>query len=314
MRSAHLLLAAAAVLAPAAPSVAVRRCAPPICCTAREGTTRTDRFSHQLARRINSAAQDSETVQCLLLDCMVPKQRFDLRLPPEVGAAVKEARKNGKTICTLGMEHSFDEQTGRPQFGAVLQRGVEARIESLLPVPMAHGFYSAHTTPRGVGRGGGASKVMMEYDATVIGGRPFELLDPSAVTPKGPLFRAEVRWLNFDRDKPPPTSAAIARAEALKPLVNTWFRLVLSLGLEKEKGHLDRILADLGPMPDAEDATGRALWVAGLVSPLPGLALPPEVELKLEARPLVLAATSPEQRVEAAYDGIVRAIEGLEAL
>ena len=197
MRSAHLLLAAAAVLAPAAPSVAVRRCAPPICCTARDGTTRTDRFSHQLARRINSAAQDSETVQCLLLDCMVPKQRFDLRLPPEVGAAVKEARKNGKTICTLGMEHSFDEQTGRPQFGAVLQRGVEARIESLLPVPMAHGFYSAHTTPRGVGRGGGASKVMMEYDATVIGGRPFELLDPSAVTPKGPLFRAEVRWLDL---------------------------------------------------------------------------------------------------------------------
>lgn len=75
-----------------------------------------------------------------------------------------------------------------------------------------------------------------------------------------------------------------------------------------------QLYADLGPMPEPEDAEGLAFWVAALICPLPGLKLSPELELRLECRPAVLAATSSLERVKAAHGGIVRALKTLRAL
>ena len=106
-----------------------------------------DRFS-VLSRRVASVAAEEDIVQCILLDCMVPRQRYEFRLPPQVGAAVKTVREDGQILCVLGMQHKMDSR-GQPVFGGILRRGVEARIESLLPLPMANGAFSAHATPMG---------------------------------------------------------------------------------------------------------------------------------------------------------------------
>ena len=67
----------------------------------------------------------------------------------------------------------------------------------------------------------------------------------------------------------------------------------------------------MGPVPEANRPSARALWVAGLINPLPGLKLSPQLELQLEARPAVLAARTSGARVEAARRGIDRSIECL---
>ena len=63
-----------------------------------------------------------------------------------------------------------------------------------------------------------------------------------------------------------------------------------------------------------EEADLRALWVAGLICPLPGLAIEPRLELELECRPAILNAGTTLERVEAARLGIQRCIERLREL
>jgi hypothetical protein len=50
------------------------------------------------------------------------------------------------------------------------------------------------------------------------------------------------------------------------------------------------VLADLGPMPSVGDPEERALWVAALINPLPGLGVAYEI------RPAMLATNSASQR------------------
>ena len=294
------------------------------CRMAMEEQQPRDKFS-VLERRISSLEAEEAEVQCILLDCMVPKQRFEFQFPPPIGGMLRQVRENGQTLAVLGMSHSFDAN-GRPVLGSALRNGVEARIESLLSVPMGDSsanptFFSAHTAPMGVtgGPGGGGERIVCAYDATLIGGRRFELVEVPAALKGGkpppmsqPIFPAKVRWLP-DATSPAP-SAAIALAETLPPLVQEWTEHVLLNDLEKERGQVKRIYADLGPMPEVEDAENLALWVAGLVNPLPGLNINPELELRLEFRPAVLAAASPLERVVAARDGIVKALALIKTL
>lgn len=317
---------------------APHRTAPPL-------AKQDDRYS-VLERRIAALGSEEAEVQCILLDCMVPRQRFEQNFPPPVGDMLRRVREEGKILCVLGMSHSFDP-SGRPVFGSVLRHGVEARIESMLSVPMGDStsspsFFSSHTAQMGVGAGGGGERIQCSYVTTLVGGRRFELLQaPTALQrgrpPEQPIWPATVRWLP-DEDAQQTPSAAIALAETLPPLVKEWVEVVLFADLERVPGQarptsardhrrhdhplqqppvasqVKQLYADLGPMPEPEDAEGLAFWVAALICPLPGLKLSPELELRLECRPAVLAATSSLERVKAAHGGIVRALKTLRAL
>ena len=283
-------------------------------------TQPADKYS-VLARRVATAASNEAEVQCIILDAMVPKQRFEFLFPPPIGGMLRRLRQEQSTLCVLGMTHTVD-RSGQPKLGKLLNRGVEARIESLLSVPLGNteGFFSSHTAPlgrtEGAGVPGGGEMVQCSYDATLIGGRRFELLDSADAVlggqfpPQQPIFPARVRWLD-DEDAASVTPELLERSEALAPLVSQWTALVREKRLEKKPEQIEALLADLGPMPSAEDADARALWVAGLACPLPGLNIPPRLELALEFRPAVLGAIGAVDRVEAAHKGIARAIDAL---
>eukprot|EP01043_Picozoa_sp_COSAG02_P016787 COSAG02_NODE_745_length_17738_cov_18.178241_14_plen_655_part_00 len=92
---------------------------------------------------------------------------------------------------------------------------------------------------------------------------------------------------------------------ALALLVDEWCDLVRSGAHEKQDGQLDAILSDLGQMPPASSPGTRAVWVAALINPLPGLGVAWEI------RPAMLAATSAVERVEVAVAGIEASIQNL---
>jgi hypothetical protein len=89
-------------------------------------------------------------------------------------------------------------------------------------------------------------------------------------------------------------------------LVTAWCNLVRAGGHEKQDGQLDAVLKDLGGMPDASLPGARAVWVAALINPLPGLGVAWEI------RPAMLAAGSSAERLEVAIAGITASIENLQ--
>ena len=65
-------------------------------------------------------------------------------------------------------------------------------------------------------------------------------------------------------------AAAVRIAAGLEPLVRRWEALVRA-GRERQPGQIDQVRGDLGPMPVASRPSERAVWVAALINPLPGL-------------------------------------------
>ena len=114
-------------------------------------TQPADKYS-VLARRVATAASNEAEVQCIILDAMVPKQRFEFLFPPPIGGMLRRLRQEQATLCVLGMTHTVD-RSGQPKLGKLLNRGVEARIESLLSVPLGNteGFFSRRTPRRSDG-------------------------------------------------------------------------------------------------------------------------------------------------------------------
>ena len=80
----------------------------------------------------------------------------------------------------------------------------------------------------------------------------------------------------------------------------------MSTGRERQPDQIQTLLSEIGPMPGAEYADDRALWVAALINPLPALGV------ALEIRPAALAARDALERVEVARRGLVDSIERLK--
>ena len=70
---------------------------------------------------------------------------------------------------------------------------------------------------------------------------------------------------------------------------------------------LDNALADMGPMPPAEQPSARALWVAGLINPLPSLGV------AIEVRPMALMAPSASLRLRAVEFALADSIRRLRS-
>ncbi|CAK0879905.1 unnamed protein product, partial [Prorocentrum cordatum] len=92
--------------------------------------------------------------------------------------------------------------------------------------------------------------------------------------------------------------ADIQVARSLRPLVQEWRQLVEGTKFERFEGQILGVLDDMGPMPRDEDAGALALWVAGLINPLPGLGVAHEI------RPAALSAEAVGERLTVVLEGI----------
>ena len=276
-----------------------------------------------LSKRLAQLQTQESQVSCLLLDSMLPRQRVEIQFAPPVSTVLREIQRNPseRTLIVLGMDRKR---------GEILRRGVEVRIESMSPYRASHGYFSSHSlTPM---RG------FTAFDTLLVGGRRCELVsescawrvlssrtDPRAPLspppprawrrpPSEPCFEARVRWLaectepGSEEDPEPCDCLAIEQAEALEPLVAEWTSLVREGQRERAPGQLQRILNDLGPMPEADLADERAFWTAALINPLPALGVASEV------RPAVLCADAAGPRVEMVRAALAESIEKLKAM
>ena len=119
---------------------------------------------------------------------------------------------------------------------------------------------------------------------------------------------ATATWTSLDASAPEeqPTDTLVERMHELEGLLVDWLSLVRKTGRERVPRHLENVLADLGPMPEPELPSKRALWVAGLINPLPALGV------ALEIRPACLMAPTADKRVQVALMGIKDSISRLE--
>ena len=117
-----------------------------------------------LNRRIASNQLEEETVSCILLDTMVPRQRINYQFGPPISEGLQEAKEDGRCIGILGMNFKN---------GQILRRGVEARIESMSPYMKTDGYFSSHSiSPFDAPNMRGYTAL----DTTLVGGRRFELV------------------------------------------------------------------------------------------------------------------------------------------
>lgn len=192
---------------------------------------------------------DSKAV--ILRETLVPGQRLRLTAPPPLVELF--TRRDGKPIVLLG------QQGGKQQ-----AYGVEATLEGspeFRPVSPVH--------PEGTA------------DICIAAGRVCEVLDSD----EGRISvsrQATIRWIDLDdttgslptsnpsASPPPnttgslPTSEMFERSEALEQRVQEWLQMVRSACRERTPTHLEDVMADLGPMPEAQRPNARAYVAARL--------------------------------------------------
>ena len=86
---------------------------------------------------------------------------------------------------------------------------------------------------------------------------------------------------------------------------------VRSTGRERFSGQIDAALSDLGRIPPADKPNSRALWVAGLINPVPALGL--AIEVRSEAL-MAIDAESRLRAVEVALSDSIRRLQRIEGV
>lgn len=89
-----------------------------------------------------------------------------------------------------------------------------------------------------------------------------------------------------------------------KSLKDMWIELARQK--ERQKGQIDQLLKDLGPMPSWEEPSECAFWIGALINPIPA------VGVALEIRPRLLLADTAEERAQIALDGIWNSIQYMQ--
>mmetsp|Transcript_7424 Transcript_7424/g.11911 ORF Transcript_7424/g.11911 Transcript_7424/m.11911 type:complete len:333 (-) Transcript_7424:121-1119(-) len=225
----------------------------------------------QRMSEIRTRYSEPESVRVFDFDPMVPGQRLTFDVPPSFVDVLNqvEADEREGAIVMVGRQRSL-----------LNRNGVECVLDSF------------QANPDGTMR------------VTLAATRFCELIEIGQTEGSRWLGRTgKVRWISLDAS--PDEEAQEARAAELMELANTWQQLLKSSGRERFTGQMEQILLDLGPMPSADRPSALALWLAGLINPLPALGV------ALEIRPQVLMARETKERLQIAELGIRDSIERL---
>ena len=247
-----------------------------------------------LAERIDQLRRGEADVKCVTLrESLVPGQRLRLTAPPPLVELF--ASRDQRSVVLLGHQRG----------GQMPRYGVEATLEGALEYrPVVPGFHPEGTA-----------------DIVLVAGRLCEVLDMQEGGPRGVQRSARVRWTELDDADSQPDAAILARSSALQESVECWLTLVRQARRERTPTQLDDVIQELGPMPDASRPSTRALWVAGLINPLPALSVSNPrkfaamgASVAPEIRPSVLQASSVEARLSSVEMGLRESIQRLRKM
>ena len=223
-----------------------------------------------LSQRIQQQSAEVSTVRLLMLDAMVPGQQLACPVPPQLVETMRAADR-------------------------LVMFGVDPRSRSLCTHGVGVRLLEAEEKEDG------------DFEVVLAAEGLCEIIDLGDDEGSRWLGReAKVRWVSLDAPDETMTDALLARSAALEKLVDEWASLVRG-GRERSPWQLDDVIRDLGPMPDADAPSARALWIAGLINPLPALGV------ALEVRPAALMAPTAEVRLQVVEMGLQDSIERLKS-
>lgn len=198
-----------------------------------------DAWRASLANRMEQVRDGVADVQVVVIESIVPGQRFSITAPPQL-VDLLTGSYEGTPIVMLGRQGS-----------SVARHGVEVKVEQVVKRPVVPGIHPEGTA-----------------DVTLRACRlceVVELLEKGVSVPwLGRHGRA--RWIPFEEEDTHASSDNVARAEALDASVQEWIALVRETAKEPGLRQLASKLENMGPMPPATEPNRRALWAAGLVS------------------------------------------------
>ena len=251
-------------------------------------------FMASLNKRI-SEVKDRDTKKALVvLDAMLPRQVLKIQ--------VKNA-----LLTELIRTQLYERQD--PTFGmlgmAMLRSGQKINLTTGVEVEILNGEFVDDDSVSLVLRGERRFKIVDEVENTEQGWTEarVEYLDSEA---------QEAEELQGD-DKLALARAIMKARELSSPnasmknnlsLIDRWIELARER--ERELGQIDQLLEDLGNVPGEDEPTERALWVGALINPLPAMGVATEI------RPALLTAETAEEKVNIAFDGILKSIRHMD--
>lgn len=264
-----------------------------------------------LSRRILELKQVHSLRGFALHKPLLPRQQLRIEsMPASFADIVRECEATNSTLGVLGVD--IDGTT-------VLQRGVEVSISEVSREFNDCGYGEPYV-----------------YSATLTGGRLFECVpteaaDAAAVQP-GDLFASDVKFLDLELSDQMSAAQSPSRvvdlaSRELTVLVQQWEELARGGGVtlwgkprrqpslhagsadhddaEDTNAAVTALLDSLGPFPEPNKPSERALWVAALITAGHAGGLP---EMKIQVGPSMLTATTPLQRLSVAKTGLIDSI------
>ena len=262
-------------------------------------------FMTSLKNRMEEVRNQDTICPIIILDCMLPRQVMRIRIDnPGIVKLVKRQLRNdtptfgvrGTTttiISTTTNKSNDNKKSSTIKKEVSLTNGVEVEII---------------TKP-----------VFIEEDAVLVAlkaKRRFQVLKEVEHEEQRGWVDANVQYLDSEtqeeeelmsntEDDPMCLDRAILKAIQLSDFVKEW--LDLAKKVERQPGQIDLLLEDLGDMPCAEEPSERAFWVGALINPLPDMGVADR-----GVRPAMIMATTAEERVDIALDGIIQSIKHMD--
>lgn len=264
-------------------------------------------------------AKGTTTMQVIVLDATLPGQRLGLRFDKKDTKRALNAGTSLGPLVEVGDQFVMLGQA--PHSGQVLPMGTSVEVARVDPFPDGSGDIEVELIGRRRVRIDG-----QPFNENGIATAKVAFMDWAPEAP-GSIAEASnsVRGGDFDMIKGAHPAAAkreksddsgddngtfvsaeiVSQSQALGDLVFQWKQLVKEGGHERRKGQLDLIGTHLGPMPPADEPARRAVWVAGLINPIPALGVAYEI------RPALLMARDTNGMLKVATEGITTSIERL---
>lgn len=253
-----------------------------------------DLFMSSLQSRIQNL-QDRETkLPLIVLDSMLPRQTLKLEIRNKLLQQLIQHRLRVSENPTLGMLGKAILQSGDV---INLTKGVEVEIKV-------------------------EGENLVEFKAK----RRFQLEGEVDSAPQG-WTEGRVRFLsskeeednelksNWGKEDPVVSIAkAISKAKELTSpnmmlpnnisLIERWIELAKEN--ERQPGQINKLIKELGELPDENEPSELAFWIGSMINPLPAMGV------AVEIRPALLMSESAEERINIAHDGLMRSIKHMD--